>query len=65
METLVRSRFVQMGVLEFMQPFNDRKTRQAGITQQPHLPVVTVRSAVYSAHANLILAYISLKVLPS
>ena len=54
-----------MGVLEFMQPFNDRKTRQAGITQQPHLPVVTVRSAVYSAHANLILAYISLKVLPS
>ena len=41
----VRSRFVQMGVLEVTQPYTDRKTHPAGITQQPHLPV-TVRIAV-------------------
>ena len=50
----VRRRFVQMGVLEVTQPCTDRKTRPAGITQQPHLPV-TVRSAVYSAHCNYII----------
>ena len=60
----VWSRFVRIGVLEVTQPCNDRKTHPAGITQQPHLPV-TVRSAVYSAHGNLILAYITLKVSPS
>ena len=62
METLVRSRFVKMGVLEVTQPCNDRKTHPAGITQQPHLPV-TVPSTVYLAQSNL--AYMTLKVSPS